>query len=70
MDADRPGEFELIRRFFAPLAKDPGSLGLTDDAAVLTPRQGYDLVLTKDVLAADIHFFAEDARRGPARAAI
>lgn len=61
MGADRPGEFELIRRFFAPLAKDPGSLGLTDDAAVLTPNQGYDLVLTKDVLAADIHFFAEDA---------
>ncbi|WP_370199252.1 thiamine-phosphate kinase [Roseibium sp.] len=61
MGADRPGEFELIRRFFAPLAKDPGSLGLTDDAAVLTPREGHDLVLTKDVLAADIHFFAEDA---------
>ena len=61
MAVDRPGEFELIRRFFAPLAKDPGSLGLTDDAAVLTPRQGFDLVLTKDVLAAGIHFFADDA---------
>ncbi|GAB2187594.1 thiamine-phosphate kinase [Roseibium sp. LAB1] len=61
MGADRPGEFELIRRFFAPLANDPGSLGLTDDAAVLTPQPGYDLVLTKDVLTADIHFFAEDA---------
>jgi len=61
MADDRPGEFELIRRFFAPLARDPGSLGLTDDAAVLTPRAGCDLVLTKDVLAADIHFFAGDA---------
>lgn len=61
MGADRPGEFELIKTFFAPLAKDPGSLGLTDDAAVMTPRSGYDLVLTKDVLAADIHFFAGDA---------
>ncbi len=61
MAADRPGEFELIKRFFAPLAKDPGSLGLTDDAAVLKPRPGFDLVLTKDVLAADVHFFAEDA---------
>lgn len=61
MAAARPGEFELIKRFFAPLANDPGSLGLTDDAAVLTPRTGYDLVLTKDVLAADIHFFADDA---------
>ncbi|MCV0424854.1 MAG: thiamine-phosphate kinase [Roseibium sp.] len=61
MAADRPGEFELIKTYFAPLAKDPGSLGLTDDAAVLTPRAGFDLVLTKDVLAADIHFFADDA---------
>lgn len=61
MSKDRPGEFELIRRFFAPLASDPGSLGLTDDAAVFTPEPGYDLVLTKDVLAADVHFFKDDA---------
>jgi len=61
MADDRPGEFELIRRYFAPLAKDPGSLGLTDDAAVLAPVPGLDLVLTKDVLAANVHFFADDA---------
>jgi len=61
MDGDRPGEFELIKRYFAPLANDPGSLGLTDDAAVLTPSTGNDLVLTKDVLAADVHFFSKDA---------
>lgn len=61
MDDGRPGEFELIKRYFAPLAKDPGSLGLSDDAAVFSPRQGYDLVLTKDLLAADVHFFADDA---------
>lgn len=60
MVADRPGEFDLIREFFAPLAKDPGSLGLTDDAAALTARAGHDLVLTKDMLAADIHFFSQD----------
>lgn len=61
MADDRPGEFDLIKRYFAPLARDPGSAGLTDDAAVLSPCPGYDLVLTKDVLAADIHFFADDA---------
>ncbi|WP_306145173.1 thiamine-phosphate kinase [Roseibium sp. MMSF_3412] len=61
MSKDRPGEFELIRRFFAPLASDPGSLGLTDDAAVFAPGPGCDLVLTKDVLAADVHFFKDDA---------
>ena len=32
----------------APLARHPGALGLTDDAAVLTPPQGSDLVLTAD----------------------
>ncbi|WP_422039193.1 thiamine-phosphate kinase [Roseibium sp.] len=60
MSKDRPGEFELIKQFFAPLASDPGSLGLTDDAAVFVPEAGYDLVLTKDVLAADVHFFKDD----------
>jgi len=58
--AGRPGEFDLIKTYFAPLAGDPGSLRLTDDAAVLTPQPGCDLVLTKDVLAADRHFFADD----------
>ncbi|MEJ8474201.1 thiamine-phosphate kinase [Roseibium algae] len=57
---DRPHEFELIKRFFAPLASDPGSLGLTDDATVYTPHDGHELVLTKDMLAADVHFFADD----------
>lgn len=61
MSKDRPGEFELIKQFFAPLASDPGSLGLSDDAAVFVPEAGYDLVLTKDVLAADVHFFKDDA---------
>ncbi|WP_299471753.1 thiamine-phosphate kinase [uncultured Roseibium sp.] len=61
MAQDRPGEFELIRAYFAPLANDPGSLGLTDDAAVLKPEPGLDLVLTKDVLASNVHFFADDA---------
>jgi thiamine-monophosphate kinase len=56
----RPHEFALIKRFFAPLATDPGSLDLIDDAAVLAPACGVDLVLTKDVLAEGVHFFAED----------
>ncbi|MBA5776868.1 thiamine-phosphate kinase [Stappia sp. F7233] len=60
MAAERPGEFELIARYLAPLATDPGSLALTDDAAVLPSWPGHDLVLTKDMLAADVHFFAED----------
>lgn len=57
---ERPGEFDLIRTYFAPLAQDPGSLGLTDDASVYRPRPGYELVLTKDMLASNVHFFAND----------
>jgi thiamine-monophosphate kinase len=53
------GEFELIARYFAPLAA-AGGLGLTDDAACITPPTGHDLVITKDMLIADVHFFADD----------
>ena len=56
----RPGEFELIARYLAPLASDPAARGLIDDAAVLSPSGDKDLVLTKDALAAGIHFFADD----------
>ena len=63
MAGERAHEFELIERYLAPLATDPGSVGLVDDAAVLTPAGGEDLVLTKDALAADIHFFAVDRGR-------
>jgi len=55
----RPGEDELIARFFAPLA-GPAGLGLKDDAALLVPPQGSDLVLTTDALVAGVHFFADD----------
>ncbi|NVK32830.1 MAG: thiamine-phosphate kinase [Rhodobacteraceae bacterium] len=60
MAAERPHEFELIKRYFAPLATDAGSLELKDDAAVYTPLEGNELVLTKDMLAADVHFFESD----------
>lgn len=52
-------EDSLIARYFAPLAGAAG-LKLADDAALLVPPAGHDLVLTKDMLAADVHFFAHD----------
>jgi thiamine-monophosphate kinase len=52
-------EADLIARFFAPLA-GPGGLGLRDDAALLAPPPGSELVLTTDALVAGVHFFAED----------
>lgn len=62
-DADPlPGEFALIAEIFAPLAKaDANSFGLTDDAAIISPPAGKDLVVTADMMVADVHFFADDA---------
>jgi thiamine-monophosphate kinase len=57
---ERPGEVALIERFFAPLATDPGAVGLTDDAAVLAHAPGEEIVATTDALAAGVHFFADD----------
>lgn len=54
-----PGEFELIARYFAPIAGRAG-LGLIDDAALLRPARGYELVVTADALVAGVHFFADD----------
>ncbi|MEQ9640883.1 MAG: thiamine-phosphate kinase [Alphaproteobacteria bacterium] len=56
----RPGEFELIARLLAPIARDPAALGLLDDAAVLDVPAGRQLVATADALVADVHFRSED----------
>ncbi len=54
-------EFDLIKRYFAPLSKaEPGSYGLTDDAASLAPPEGCETIVTKDMMAAGVHFFADD----------
>ena len=57
----RPGEFEIIARFFAPLAQgEAGALGLTDDAAILAPAAGNEFVVTVDMLTAGVHFLPDD----------
>ena len=58
--SERPGEEALIARFFAPLATDPGALGLLDDAATLSLPQGEELVVTTDALVSGGHFFPND----------
>jgi thiamine-monophosphate kinase len=62
-------EDDLIARHFAPIA-GPGGFGLKDDAAILTPPAGHDLVLTKDMLVAGVHFFADDPPASIARKAL
>jgi thiamine-monophosphate kinase len=53
-------EERLIAKYFRPLATHPGALGLGDDAAMLTPPPGCDLVLTTDGVIAGVHFFPDD----------
>src|SRR5271156_4936856 len=65
----RLGEDDLIARYFAPLA-GPAGLGLRDDAALMRPPPGEDLVLTADALVAGVHFFADDSPGGIARKAL
>jgi thiamine-monophosphate kinase len=64
------GEERLIARHFAPLAKDPGAFGLSDDAAVITPPKDCDLVLKTDGIVGGVHFFADDPADAVARKAL
>lgn len=50
-----PPEFSRIARHFRPIA-GPGSLGLTDDAAVFAPPPGRELVMTADAMVETVHF--------------
>jgi thiamine-monophosphate kinase len=65
----RLSEDNLIARYFAPLA-GPAGLGLRDDAALMRPPVGQDLVLTTDALVAGVHFFADDPPEAIARKAL
>jgi thiamine-monophosphate kinase len=55
----RSPEDDLIARHFAPIAGQ-GGLELGDDAALLSTQAGEDLVITKDMLVAGVHFFPDD----------
>ncbi|TAK98995.1 MAG: thiamine-phosphate kinase [Rhodospirillaceae bacterium] len=57
----RRPEFELIATLFAPLARScPGALSLMDDAALVSPSPGHELVVTTDTLIAGVHFLDDD----------
>jgi thiamine-monophosphate kinase len=49
-------EFDLIRRYFAPLATSPGADQLRDDVAEIAPG----LIATKDAIVEGIHFLPDD----------
>src|SRR5260221_12730077 len=58
--AAQSGEERLIARNFATPAKHAGGLGLTDDAAAITPLAGCALVLKADGIVGGVHFFPDD----------
>jgi thiamine-monophosphate kinase len=62
-------EFDIIARYFAPLSGE-GAFGLTDDAAVIPPRSGHDLVVTTDAIMEGVDFFAFDPADTVARKAL
>lgn len=57
----RPGQFELIARYFAPLAKSfPGAGGLKSDNAFLSADARHDLVVKTDTIVAGVHFLPDE----------
>jgi thiamine-monophosphate kinase len=56
---NRPGEFELIERYFRPMAGRAG-LGLRDDVALLSPDAGFELAVTVDAIVEGFDFLPDD----------
>jgi thiamine-monophosphate kinase len=54
------GEFDIIARYFAPIATDKAALGLRDDAAILLISEGYELIASCDTLVEGVHFLPGD----------
>ncbi|RUP10200.1 thiamine-phosphate kinase [Hyphomicrobium sp.] len=55
-------ETDLIQTYLAPLADGvPGAFGLRDDAGLISPEPGTDLVVSSDPVIAGVHFFPNDA---------
>jgi thiamine-monophosphate kinase len=56
-----PGEFELIARYFAPLAAGaPGAFDLTDDVALVDVAADEQLAVKTDAIVAGVHFLPAD----------
>ncbi|MDY0300056.1 MAG: thiamine-phosphate kinase [Trichlorobacter sp.] len=53
----KPGEFDLIRRISKKF-KQPAlpELGIGDDAAIISPKAGEQLLVSTDLLLEDVHF--------------
>lgn len=64
----KPTEFEIIARYFAPLAAGaPGAASLADDVALIAVAAGEELVLKTDAIVAGVHFMGQEPARLIAR---
>jgi thiamine-monophosphate kinase len=63
------GEERLIE-LFRPMAKNPGAFALLDDAAVVAPPPGSDVVLKTDAIVGGVHFFHDDPADAVAKKAL
>jgi len=53
-------EFNLIKKYFSPLSSGvSGAFGLTDDASVLCPTAGKEIIITKDAITESVHFMPD-----------
>lgn len=58
-------EFGLIQRFFTRPGRNPSTaLGVGDDCALLEVPDGYQLAVTADTMAENVHFFAGTDPKG------
>ncbi len=67
---NRPGEFELIAKLFAPLAQDPRAFGLTDDVALLSAPKGFEFAIKTDAVVESVDFFHGDPADAVAQKAL
>ena len=58
MAAKKPSEFDLIERYFKRSAHG-AVLGIGDDAAIVEPGSGMQLLMSTDMLVAGTHFLAD-----------
>jgi thiamine-monophosphate kinase len=60
IEGKRLGEFDIIAKYFAPLAVEASALGLRDDAAVLRPPESQEIVASCDTIIEGVHFLPDD----------